>query len=345
MRALWILLIAPFVFLLSCEREAIDSPGQLVPATTDEDPDLPQLLVNGIPLHLETFGDLSKPILIFLHGGPGFDYKAMISQKGIENLSRYPDKRNHEAIGLAQLQNDYFCVFYDRRGSGLSPRFDPGMVKIEDQIEDLRSIIQYFKQQQLEATGVAGPVHLFGWSFGGYLATAFVNQYPELVDNLILYEARPFTTELLDLLTVTSPFQQLDEDYVDAVLSGYTYVLNTGHETADYQWAVGASGNFFPEFNNPDDLPFWRVGFLVNQEIEADIRKRNFDVISNLDAFQGKTLFLYGSKSEEEAIKPGYIETITGYFKQVVSQVIDQAGHFGPWDNPAAVIDAIRSFL
>ena len=344
MRSIWILFIAPVLLIISCEKQDLNLPGQIVPATTDEDNRLPQLLVNGIPLHLETFGSITKPILIFLHGGPGFDYKAMISQKDIEFMSRYPDERTNAGIGLTQLQDEYFCVFYDRRGSGLSPRFDKDGVKIEDQIEDLKSIILHFQNMQMEATGQTSPVNLFGWSFGGYLATALVNANPELVDNLMLYEPRPFTTELFDYLSVTSPFKQLGEDYVDGVFTGYTHVINNDHNTADYQWAVGATGDFYPEFNNPEDLPFWRVGFRVNQEIEVDIRTRNFDVVSKLANFQGNTLYLYGSKTERDAILPGFLEKITSYFSDPSIVKINDAGHFGPWDQADAVVDAIRNF-
>lgn len=43
----------------------------LVPPMVDEDRSLPALDVNGTRLHLESFGDPTKPLVVFLHGGPG----------------------------------------------------------------------------------------------------------------------------------------------------------------------------------------------------------------------------------------------------------------------------------
>ena len=147
------------------------------------------------------------------------------------------------------------------------------------------------------------------------------------------------------MLTVTSPFGQLTEDYVDGVITGSTYVINTDHETADYQWAVGASGDFFPEFNNPEVLPFWRLGFRVNQEIELEVRKTERDVVSQLNSFSGNTLYLYGALTKRDAIKPGFLEKITGYFPQTEIIEIPQTGHFGPWEQAGHIVDSIRTFI
>lgn len=344
MKYIIFLVLLSCLSLNSCERKGVGTPGLLVQPTTDQDFGLPQIVVNGVPLHLETYGDPCQPILICLHGGPGFDYKSMISESGVENASAYPGERVNANLGLTRLADEYFLVFYDRRGSGLSPRFGTGEVRIEDQIEDLDAIVDHFRNEQ-RACSQSTEVGLFGWSFGGYLATAYVNQYPGKISNLALYEPRPFNDGLFDLLTLTSPFQQLGEDFVDEVFSGNTYLINNDHETMDYQWGVGATGDFFPEFHNPVDLPFWRVGFRVNQEIEADIRKRGFDVTSSLSDFTGNTLLLFGELSARDASSVDYIEALGAYFSRYESTLIPNAGHFGPWDNPVAVVDALRGFF
>lgn len=345
MKYIFLIVLLTCLSLTSCDRKKVDTPGILVHPTTDQDAKLPRLVVNGIPLHLETYGDPCNPILICLHGGPGFDYKAMISESGIENASAYPDERLRSNLGLTRLADEYYLVFYDRRGSGLSPRFGAGKVTMEDQINDLDVIVDHFRSEQAGSCSQNREVGLFGWSFGGYLATAYANQYPEKIRDLALYEPRPFNNGLFDMLTLTSPMQQLGEDYVDEVFSGNTYVINNDHETMDYQWAVGATGDFFPEFHNPADLPFWRVGFRVNQEIDIDVRKRDFDVTSGLGAFAGNTLLLFGELSARDAASTEYIEALGAYFPRYESTLIEDAGHFGPWDNPIDVVDALRNFF
>lgn len=324
----------------------MDEPGILVPKTTDQDSRLPSLEVNGVPLHLETFGNIQNPIIIFLHGGPGFDFKSMISEDGVGLAHRYPEKRTEVGMGLAALQDEHFLVFYDRRGSGLSPRFDAGAITFNDQLSDLKTIIQHFLDDKEEKTGIRDEkVNLFGWSFGGYLATTLVNEQPDLVKHLMLYEPRPFSQELFDMMTVTSPFGQLTEDYVDGVVTGGTYVLNTSHETADYQWAVGASGDFFPEFHNPNNLPFWRVGFQVNYDVDSEVTQENRVITDNLSEFTGETLYLFGELSGRDAATPEFMEKMTSFFPNAQVEEIENAGHFGPWDEPKPIVSHMRSFL
>jgi proline iminopeptidase len=45
-----------------------------VPETVAQDPSLPQMTIEGVTYHAETFGDPSNPVVITLHGGPGSDY-------------------------------------------------------------------------------------------------------------------------------------------------------------------------------------------------------------------------------------------------------------------------------
>lgn len=342
----YLLLVALATLTWHCQKTDISEPGNLVPRTTTEDPALPFLDIHGVRLHAETFGDIQKPILIFLHGGPGGDYRALISEIGLENASAYPSKRTRTHAGLTRLQDDYFCVFFDQRGAGLSPRFNQGAVTIEDYIADLDAIVDHFLAQKEAITGQRDEqVRLFGWSFGGFLATAYVNTHPEKVKDLVLYEARPFTEEAFDLLQLTSPFQQLNEEYVDEFITGSTYLLPNQHNAMDYQQSVGVTGKFFPEFHNAPNLPFWRQGFVVNQEVEQDIRKRKFSVVDHLTQFEGRMLYLYGSKTKRDAMLPGYIELICGYYPQSTAAEIQDTGHAGIWEKPAEVVEAVQQFF
>lgn len=334
------------LLLSACSREDIHQPGRIVHMTTDQDPRLPSLVVNGVPLHLETFGDLSNPVMVFLHGGPGSDYRSMISEAPGNFAGKYPEERQDSGLGLSALQDDYFLIFYDRRGSGLSPRFEPGGVVFDDQVNDLEAIIQHFLAEKNATYQTSeSQVYLFGWSFGGYLATAFTNEHPELIKDLIIYEPRPFNQEVFDLMTVTSPFRQLTEDYVDGVFTASTYAIRTDHETADYQWMIGATGDFFPEFHNPEVMPLWRSGFVVNQEIEAELTREDRDIVSNLGDFQGNTLYLFGEFTSRDAVKAGFFEKVSGYFPSITLTEIKGTGHYGPWEESDQVVPAIRAFL
>ena len=56
--------------------------GNLVPRTVAEDANLPAIEMNGSRFHLETFGDPTSPVVVFLHGGPGGDYRSLLRLAG-----------------------------------------------------------------------------------------------------------------------------------------------------------------------------------------------------------------------------------------------------------------------
>ncbi len=105
------------------------SPGALAPPTVAEDSSLPQLSFGGTKFHLETFGNSTDPVVVFLHGGPGLDYRGLL-----ELRNRLEGKR---------LEDDYFLVFWDQRGSGLSQREDATDIRLERFERDLDHIVDH----------------------------------------------------------------------------------------------------------------------------------------------------------------------------------------------------------
>ena len=104
------------VILTGCQKD-YNEPGNLVPKTVDEDPNLPQINVNGTLLHAETYGNNDSAMVIFLHGGPGADYRNGLNAKGLAN-------------------EGYFVVFYDQRGTGLSERHNKSIFSIQIYLDD-----------------------------------------------------------------------------------------------------------------------------------------------------------------------------------------------------------------
>jgi len=77
-------------------------------------------------------------------------------------------------------------VTYDLRAHGRTDRPMSGY-RLADFVEDLRAV--------LDGTGVEGPVHLVGNSFGGTIAFSFAERYPERVLSIVAIEAEPATDE------------------------------------------------------------------------------------------------------------------------------------------------------
>src|SRR6185503_2313758 len=89
-----------------------------------QDSSIPHITIDGVTFHAETFGDPANPVVIVLHGGPGSDYRSLLP--------------------LQALSDQYFVVFFDQRGTGLSPRVNPEEITIASAIADLDSIVAYY---------------------------------------------------------------------------------------------------------------------------------------------------------------------------------------------------------
>ena len=323
-----------------------DEPGNLVPETVSEDPLLPRIEVNGTLLHAEAFGDIHNPIIIFLHGGPGGDYRAFISQIGVENASRYPDERAITNGGLSQLQDEYYCVFYDQRGAGLSPRFNKGVVDFEMYISDLDAVIDYYMQKKENETGITeDQVYLMGWSYGGILSTGYINKHPGRVKDVIMYEPGPFSKEAWDYFieNSTSVFGQIGEDWLDEYLLSHDHIAPDTHERADYQTLLRTNRSQ-PEFYENSNTPMWRFGAFIGEENLDFMNSDNFDITSNIIAsFQGRMLFISGKLTEESY--PEYSAMQMSHYPQTEYVTIDGVGHTGPWEKPDEIAVLIKNFL
>lgn len=108
--------------------------------------------------------DVSNPILLFLHGGPGYSQisYARKYQKGLEE--------------------DFIVVNWDQRGSGKSySRNIPKETMTRDQlIEDTKELIDY-----LCDTYDKDKIYLIGHSWGSELGIFVVDKYPERIEAYI----------------------------------------------------------------------------------------------------------------------------------------------------------------
>lgn len=99
-----------------------------------------------------------RPVIVCLHGGPGFDHSTL--------------KHN-----LMPLADDAQLVFLDHRGQGRSDESTPDRWNFNTWIEDLRGFC--------DALEIERPV-LFGQSFGGMVALGTAIRHPELPGKLIV---------------------------------------------------------------------------------------------------------------------------------------------------------------
>lgn len=339
-----IILISFVIIAVSCQKLDMNEAGNLVPKTVDLDKNLPSIEINGIPLHAETFGDIKNPIIIFIPGGPGTDFCALISRQGQPKQSRYPEKRISKNLGLDQLSDKYFCVFFEPRGAGLSPRFNKGSLTMANYHDDLNAIIDLYITKKFQSTGLMDEkVILAGHSFGGLFVTSFVNKYPNRIKDVILFEPTPLSKDVFNFLIQTSVFTMLDKKWLNEYLFSLDHLSYDDHAKADYHRILGFSGSF-PELEYPEDVPLWRYGTFANIDLAKDTyEKEDYDITSNLDKFNGRALFVKGSKTR--ALDDNGWNLQISYFKNHQSATVPNTGHYMLWEDPIFTANVIRNFL
>ncbi|NMM09282.1 MAG: alpha/beta hydrolase [Polaromonas sp.] len=131
-----------------------------VPPTVEGNASLKFVELENYKFHVRTFGDKRLPPLIVVHGGPGGDSKYL-----------YPIK---------DFAKTHFLVFYDQRGTGLSPRVDKAFLTLETSLDDLHNIVSHY--------GGSGQVKLIGHSWGAMLVVGYLGRHPERVSHAVLVE-------------------------------------------------------------------------------------------------------------------------------------------------------------
>lgn len=104
--------------------------------------------------------DINNPILLYLHGGPGYSQ--------ISFARKYQE----------ELEDSFIVVNWDQRGSGMSYSFDipKESMSREQFIEDTNELIDYLCEKYDKEK-----LFLAGHSWGSELGLYVINQYPEKV--------------------------------------------------------------------------------------------------------------------------------------------------------------------
>ncbi|WP_100615266.1 alpha/beta fold hydrolase [Confluentibacter citreus] len=299
------IVILTCLLIMSCDKELdINEPGNLVPKTVVEDPNLPSISINETLLHVETYGNPDNSIVVFLHGGPGADYQNGLHVKQLAD-------------------NGYFVLFYDQRGTGLSQRHDKESYSIQLYLDDLSSVIEHYR------TSPNQKIFLFGHSWGAMLAAAYINSYPDSIDGAIFAEAGGFNKQLLDEYGEASRklnlFSEATNDvmYFDQFLTG----KQNEHEILDYKLSLASS---FSYTNGNDEgiegpSPFWRNGAVVLQAFMDIAENEGFDFTTNLNQFQTNVLFIYGENNKSYGL--GFAQKEAAFFPNSEIVQIDDTGH------------------
>jgi proline iminopeptidase len=252
-------------------------------------------------------------MLVFLHGGPGSDYR--------------------NGLNVQQLANDgFYVVFYDQRGSGLSKRHDKNSYSIQLVLDDLTEVIKYYR------TSPAQKVFLFGHSWGAMLGTAYVNSYPDKINGLILAEPGGLNKKLLDeygeMSRKIKVFSEITSDlfFVDQFLTG----KENQHEILDYKYGISSSFSYAKGNKEgiPGPSPFWRIGTTVLESFTDIAENDGFDFTTNLSQYTTKVLFLYGELNQSYGLS--FAQKEAAFFPNSKIEEVKGTGHemiYFKWEN------------
>jgi proline iminopeptidase len=300
--------------------------GNLVPPTVDNDPTLPRIALNGSLFHAETFGDPSAPVIIMLHGGPGNDYREL--------------SRLRQPVDGARLEDRYFLVFWDQRGSGLSRRHDPGDVTQAAYDADLEALVDRFSPSR--------PVVLLGHSWGAMYASNFIGQHPDRVAGAVLMEPGPLTGALYEEVKGGITDMDLGSKWLNAYLWAQTTVTPDDHARMDYIRMLGMLGNSQPGYHlsTIDRMGVWRLGAVANaavQKASMSGGKAVWDFTKGVENFRHPVLF--EASELNTVIGADFQKRQMSFYPDAQLVVVPGAGHDFQWVQPEATLRPVFSYL
>lgn len=296
-----------------------------MPATVIDDAALPQIEINGLRLHAETYGDPSNPVIIVLHGGPGGDYRSQLGAKALADTN--------------------FVVFYDQRGAGLSERVPAEELTVPLYMAELDAVIDHYAADR--------PVTLLGHSWGAMLATAYLGTAPEKVARAVLLEPGFFTAEeMQDWVVKAKPYMSGLGFYTQAAQIAFQSLHVSGpDDDAGQDYMMSSIIHAFA--NHPEnpyhcpgetfDAAAWRFGATASQTA-GKTGAADIDLIAQgAESYPGPVLLLASACNNwiGEAAQRVHLD----YFQNAELSVVPNAGHDMIWDNPDETLPLIRAFL
>jgi len=296
-----------------------------VAATVVDDASLPQIEINDVRLHAETYGDSSNPVIVVLHGGPGGDYRSQLGAKALADTN--------------------FVVFYDQRGAGLSERVPAEDLTVPAYVAELDAVIDKYSPDR--------PVTLLGHSWGAMLATAYLGEAPERVERAILLEPGFFTgVEAEDWMAEASQYMSGMGFYWQAAITAFQSLHVSGPDSSagqDYMMSE-IIHTFLNQPENPYhcpgeafDAPAWRFGATASQAA-GKTGAAEIDLIAQgAESYPGPVLLLASACNNwigEDAQR-----VHLSFFQNGELSIVPSSGHDMIWDNPEQTLPLIRAFL
>ena len=288
-----------------------------------------EVVLGGVPQSLLIRGEsIAKPLLLFLHGGPGYPVSPL----------------SHEY--QRDLEKHFIVVQWDQRGGGKSygsvaPEFMTKENFLSDTHELILLLLDRYKKEKL---------YLVGHSWGSYLGITTAHRYPDLIHAYI------GTGQMVDLLkqeTLSHQFilkeaksrenKQAIDELATIGFPPYKDIVN-GMKTK-YSWLVKFGGFLYeedslslliyalltsPEYSVVDMYRYIRgISFSLEEMVKnADGRFWSLSPMDEISELKMPVYFISGEQDQVTPVKLIYqlCKKIKAPKKRLL--VLSDAGHF-----------------
>jgi proline iminopeptidase len=252
-----------------------------------------------------------KPTLLVLHGGPGFDHSVM--RPAFDAFS-----------DIAQV------VYVDHRGNGRSVPSDPATWTLAQWGDDIRALC--------DALGIEKPI-VFGQSFGGTVAQAYVTRHPSHPRAVILSS----TAARMDFAASFDLFEAKGGAEARVVAEAF-WAAGSDESTTSYMRLCMPLYNTTSHGGN-EPLQRATTRFEVYRHFSLPGRElHTMDFRESLPRIACPALVLGGM--EDPITPPHLAREIAGLIDEslVTLRLIENAGH-GPFRDDPSVYGVIREFI
>ncbi len=272
----------------------------------------------GLDIYYRVFGQ-GKPILI-IGGGPG------------DVSDRY--------LSLCELlSKDYQCILVDQRGTGKSTpaKIDSSSISLALTIEDFEAIRNKLGYQQWT---------VLGFSYGGFVASIYTNDYPTSVSALIHMGSLGFDFKV---------YRHFSDNIMSRLHPGdlelLKYWSDSTRMAADKHHAIVETirarmpGYFFSR----------EKALLVTQTMKDsdfnldlgdylwdDMYKRSLELLQKDSNFDKPVLILHG---RQDPLGESVAINLSNYYKNSNLVFIEKCGHYSWVEQPEKELSAIKEFL